>query len=665
MRGAFVIVAVLGLGLSRSFAGEEAAFDGCYARWDDSRLIAGNSHFERRWRFEGDSLVAESFVLKNPDVEILKAPQHAPSMGFGAPRITASQVPAGPVAAAALQVNIVLAGPVHRGWTVRIFADAGGAVVSQLSHEENRHGDAGPSADSAGGPSESIGPDDLELAARHVRVTAVELVDQSDNHDELAFERPVLLSDKEASFGHAGVLLFAEDALTGTGVAWTKFAPLPHARPAPVREDFLVDAHRRRISVPPDMYPVAVAAYRDGARGRIAALHRLQRCIRAYVADRDGMLMSSTWGDRSKDSRISEDFIFREISAGARLGIDVLAIDDGWQKGRTRNSASTRGAWNGFWAADSDFWTPDPKRFPNGLEPVVKAAHDRGMGIGLWFAPDSSNSAVNWRRDAGVMLDFYHRFGMKTMKVDALKITSSLSQANQRAFFDMLLAETGGRMTIDLDVTAEARPGYFGRPDVGPVFVENRYTDFGTYWPHRTLRNLWSLARYVDPVRLRMEFLNNRRNADNYGADPLAPARYRADTLFAIVMVASPLGWFENTGLSDAFVAQAAPLVAQWRKERARLHGGETIPIGDKPDGVAWTGFVTRAPDHGGYAILFRELNESACHSLDLREHGLAGCKPTVIGGRGTASIHGGRLWVEIPGRLDFVWIRLDPEASE
>jgi len=30
----------------------------------------------------------------------------------------------------------------------------------------------------------------------------------------------------------------------------------------------------------------------------------------------------------------------------------------------------------------------------------------------------------------------------------------------------------------------------------------------------------------VDPLRLRMEFLNNARNADLYGDDPLAPAHY-------------------------------------------------------------------------------------------------------------------------------------------
>ena len=39
--------------------------------------------------------------------------------------------------------------------------------------------------------------------------------------------------------------------------------------------------------------------------------------------------------------------------------------------------------------------------------------------------------------------------------------------------------------------------GYLAAREYGTLFVENRYTDFGNYYPHRTLRNLWMLARYV------------------------------------------------------------------------------------------------------------------------------------------------------------------------
>jgi alpha-galactosidase len=93
-----------------------------------------------------------------------------------------------------------------------------------------------------------------------------------------------------------------------------------------------------------------------------------------------------------------------------------------------------------------------------------------------------------------------------------MKTHDRASLDNQRAMFDRMLEGSDGNMVFDLDVTAEIRPGYFGLPDIGPLFVENRYTDFHRYWPHKTLRNLWELSLVVDPVRLRMELLNNTRN---------------------------------------------------------------------------------------------------------------------------------------------------------
>ena len=64
-----------------------------------------------------------------------------------------------------------------------------------------------------------------------------------------------------------------------------------------------------------------------------------QRQLRAYEAPHDGMFLSNTWGDRSRDARLNQEFMLKEIAAGARLGVDVVQIDDGWQKGRTANSA--------------------------------------------------------------------------------------------------------------------------------------------------------------------------------------------------------------------------------------------------------------------------------------------------------------------------------------
>ncbi len=511
--------------------------------------------------------------------------------------------------------------------------------------------------------------DAFSWTAPHVRVLELSLMDQTDRHNELYREREWLLWPDEAPFSMACPALAVEDALTGRGRVFLRLAPLPHARlgdgtaPAP---DFEVLPRERTVRVLRTGYPVAEVAYAGGRVGRIRALHSVQRRIRRYVPGRDGQFLSNTWGDRSRDSRICEAFLLREVEAGAALGVDVVEIDDGWEKGRSLNSADVaaggrKGVWNGYWAFDEQFWDPDPVRFPRGLGPVVAAARARGMRLGLWYGPDSSGEAENWRRDADRLLELHRESGVDFVKVDSLKTRGALSLRRQRMLFDRVLEESDGRVVIDLDVTAEIRPGYFGLPHVGTVFVENRYTDHHTYWPHLTLRNLWSLAHAVDPVRLRTEVLNPLRNRRRYEGDPLAPDRYRADTLFAIAMAGSPLGWFEISNLAPETVSAMAPLVAVWKRERARFHGGDILPVGDAPDGVAWTGFVSVDADGaGGYALLFREGNGCAAHRLDLSGLLPDAGRCEVLAGRGRATLEGHSLEVSIPEPLDYLWVRVE-----
>jgi hypothetical protein len=87
-------------------------------------------------------------------------------------------------------------------------------------------------------------------------------------------------------------------------------------------------------------------------------------------------------------------------------------------------------------------------------------------------------------------------------------------------------------------------------------------------------------------------------------------------------------------------------------------------PVGGRPDGVAWTGFVSEAADGaGGYVLLFRELNPSADFTLDLS--GIFGkgfrADAKVIAGRGNTSLADGLLKVSVPEKLDYIWVRCDP----
>lgn len=501
----------------------------------------------------------------------------------------------------------------------------------------------------------------------HPRLVEVQLMDDTDRHDELYFEKEYLLSRCEKPFDVSAPALFIEDSLTGEGIAFFRKAPLPHARTSN-SPDWHVDPLGRKVTVLSNDYKGVSIRYRGGKAGRIRAATDFQRRFRPYVAGRDGLFLSNTWGDGNRDACINERFLLAEVASGAELGVDVIQIDDGWQKGRSANSASLaageKGRWGSWWEVEG-FWDVDPVRFPNGLGKVIGEARSKGMKFGLWFGPDSSNDAANWNKDADFLLSLHRNLGVDYFKFDSMHTPTPLALSRQAMLMDRLMDESDGRITIDLDVTAGRRPGYFAFPRIGPVFVENRYireNDVRLWWPHRTLRNLWGLAHVVDPVRLRMEVLNPERKSGLYPkGDPLAPICWPRDAIFAISMYSSPLGWFEIQNLSQETVAAWKPLIAQWKRERDAIHDGYIYPVGSAPDGLVWTGFVSAAKDgSAGTALLFRELDASEEFSLPLSDYlNVEGLEPIVIGGRGEARIEDGILKVAVHEKLGFVWVKI------
>ena len=506
------------------------------------------------------------------------------------------------------------------------------------------------------------------LSGRHVRFTEYQLVDQTDVNNELVHRREWLIFGNERPWRVAAQVLDFEDVVGGDGQLFVRLGPTTQSLPPGTSADFTVSGQgSREIVVHPTGYPVAVLRYRGGREGRIAALQRFQRALRPYRTGRDGFFLTNTWGDGHRDTRVCESFLLGEVEAGVALGVDVIQIDAGWQTG---NGPARGGVeWKRYWNVPTDFWTVNTNRFPSGLASTVRAARAKGLEFGLWYAPDSSDAHSHAKRDAATLVGFWRTLGIRYFKTDFLSTPSVAALTAQHDFYNEMLAASGGEMVFDLDVTGQVpRPGYFGLPQVGTVFVENRYmrSAYDRLWyPHQTLRNLWKLAELVDPVRLRMEILNPLRNPQFYRPDdPLQPSRWPADALFALVMTASPLGWFEIQNLAPETVSQLKPLVATWKRERSRYHGGTIVPVGSCPDGVSWTGFVSVGAGGAGYALLFRELAEDAVFSLALPDALARATSAQVIGGRGTAAIADGRLTVNVPNTLDFVWVKLPCPAT-
>jgi hypothetical protein len=348
----------------------------------------------------------------------------------------------------------------------------------------------------------------------------------------------------------------------------------------------------------------------------LKTLRRYQKYWRKIVPERDEMIMMNTWGDRSADANIGEEFLRREVDACEKLNITHFQIDDGWQSGRSTGSASGAGTLWDEWSSED--WQPDSGRFPSGMKEVKKYAESKGVKLGLWFHPSNENEYAKWKQDVEILTGLYNDYGIQYFKIDGVKLKTKKSEIYFRKILDEVSRNTDNNVVFNLDVTHDERAGYFDFYEYGNTFLENRYTDWGGYYPYWTLRNLWQLSKFVPAEKFQIEFLNNQRNKDKYPADDIfAPGNLSMDYAFAVTLIAQPLAWLEGSNLpAESF--EIAPLIEKYKKVQAELHSGLIFPIGEEPSGRAWTGFQSILDENSGYVLVFRENNEQPSSGIKI-----------------------------------------------
>ncbi len=322
--------------------------------------------------------------------------------------------------------------------------------------------------------------------------------------------------------------------------------------------------------------------------------------------------MSNTWGDLNYWKRVCASFIEREIDAAARMGVDIVQIDDGWQTGQTADPAifdeQRRRRFDG------DFWKLDSEKFPKGLAPLSEYASSRGVKLGLWFAPDSHEVFAHLERDKAILRRAYEEWGIRYFKLDMFWVHTD---ADRDCMLDLVetIAGFGEDTAVELDITNGSRLGYLLARRFGTVFVENRYTGSGNAFPHRVLRNLWMLSHYLPAASFQFELVNPTLNLEKYAPeDPFAPVTYDMDYLFAAVMLSNPLYWMELQFLPDEKREALARIMAVWQPLREKLADADVEPIGEKPSGRSFTGFWIRCKDGTSYLLAFREVTaKDAC----------------------------------------------------
>lgn len=507
--------------------------------------------------------------------------------------------------------------------------------------------------------------DQIKLDGFHWQTKMVEFYDVTDWNNNLVFESNIIPYRKNT---YKGNLLVAHNAENNKGFFFLKEAPSSSVQLAYNGYDFTTEFGHFTVTglgmtekdIKADewrkTYSCVIGVYSGSELDQLVALRSYQKNIRKLLPKRDEMIMMNTWGDRSQDSKVNEKFSLIELERAAQLGITHFQIDDGWQVGKSPNSALAKGSFKNIWD-NPDYWKPDSRKYPNGLHPIVKRGNELGIEICLWFNPSVQHDYADWEKDAQAMIDLYNEYGIRTFKIDGLAIPTKESEINLHKLFDRVLEKTNNEVVFNLDATAGRRGGFHMFNEYGNIFLENRYSDWQNYYPYWTLRNLWQVSKYVPAEKLQVEFLNKWRNKAKYGNDMFAPANYSFEYLFATTMAGQPLAWFEGSGLPEEALS-ISRLIKTYKEVQHEFHTGTILPIGDEPSGKSWTGFQS-VKGNKGYFIIYRENNPNAVGVVEtwLPEKAKVKCTPVLGNGKAMTKTIGykGTLTVELPHVNDFV----------
>ena len=508
--------------------------------------------------------------------------------------------------------------------------------------------------------------DQLHFPGQHWHARAVEFWDVTDWNNNLITQRDVITYRKN---NYRGNLLMVRNGADGHGFYFLKEAPCTSVQLSNKGVDFMAEFGHFMVTgiglsqkdVSADKwtkaYSCVVGVYGPGELAALTSLRKYQKNIRRHIPQRDEMVMMNTWGDRSQDSKVNEKFCLEELEKAARLGVSHFQIDDGWQYGKSPNSAVAKGSFKNIWD-NPDYWTPDPEKYPRGLTPVVERGKELGVEIGLWYNPSIQNDFEDWEKDVEAIVGLYHKYGIRVFKIDGLAIPSKKAEENLRNLLDSVLRQTDNAVMFNLDATAGRRGGYHMFNEYGNIFLENRYTDWGNYYPYWTLRNLWSLSPYVPAEKIQVEFLNKWRNPQKYQDDPFAPSGYSFEYVFATSMAGQPLAWMEASNLpEEAF--EIAPVVKKYKEISADFHSGVILPIGEEPSGRSWTGFQSITSDNEGYILLYRESTPRCSEHVTTWLPAGAKVEFTPVLGHGkslkTKVEDGSRVLFSLPNENDYV----------
>ena len=336
-------------------------------------------------------------------------------------------------------------------------------------------------------------------------------------------------------------------------------------------------------------------AYQGGDDYRELAIKEFDRLRFPIHLDRDVYVKADTWGgcSRGTDCRVRgvEVEVLDEIESVADLGIDILQIDDGWQRGLTDLAGMENG------------WKPHPDVYPENWKNVKEKAKEFEINLGTWAAAYSiSLEELKWN---------YDQVGFITWKLD-FGIPQSYHGLNtmlQKARDFSQYTDHNAQISWDITENDPRLSGYYFGREFGGIWWSNRKPKFhprNVPQPWLMLRENWELSKYVNINKFQLPVKNFARVDKNITDAHLHSQSYAV----ALGMPGTPV-FFQTTRYYEGNDRnEVRNLLSIYKNYQKEMFDSYVFPIGEEPTNDNWAGFQWYHPEKStGYLLLFREIN--------------------------------------------------------
>lgn len=459
----------------------------------------------------------------------------------------------------------------------------------------------------------------------------------TDYHNEFANFSKHKFENHATEMWLDGNILRTEKA-DASGLIIMNMGPSHHDRRDRIKAAFKVEKNRITVygwGVEPHEFalrkkmfsrPLLVVPYSGGHFGAVEALRNFLRIRWKHSFGMEPIAMVNPWGGGGYylQKHMNEKWVTEELKATAALGAGHYQIDDGWENGSLL--AMCQGT-----PASKKFWTVDRKKFPSGFAGISKAGRKFGVKPGLWFCPDFNRQYENWEEEAAFVAEVSRRHGFEYFKIDGATHKSYAAEQNFDSFLKKAFLDSGRKIIFNQDVTAGIRKGFLYSPEFGPLFPANRYPHVkngnpNKYYPCNTLRNFWMLSHIIPPHLIQVEIPNiffdpaefsssgDNRYSDS---DPGNPLRFGPLYCAMIGFFGSPLFWLQPSRTDKKLIKEYSKMAVLFARFKESIHKGFACPIGEAPNGSAFTGFMSRNGKSGA-VLVFREQTERKKASIFL-----------------------------------------------